>query len=202
VIFPDIVGLGAALARLQSAAVANDLTSRRPVRFFCRADVSAAALPRVAIVATRSGTERALRARRCHSLSRLAVPDTRSQARDWNTREPSCAQGATRATCSNCVVDAPSASSRSTERSAGAVPPGDALRDGLTGSDFDRKATRPAVGRSEIWLLRSDASNPPRPDYARRSRISWFRARLPCECRCFGSSLTASGHGRTRRGPR
>jgi hypothetical protein len=179
------------------------MISRRSDRcVFAALTSQSAALLRVAMVATRSGPERALRAPLPFALE-LGGSQTRDRKLAIGTREsPPCAQGAARATCSNCVVDAPSASSPSTRAMRGPWRRPRPLRDGLTGSDFDRKATRPAVGRAEIWLLRSDASNPPRPDYARRSRISWFRARLPCECRCFGSSLTASGHGRTRRGPR
>jgi hypothetical protein len=45
---------------------------------------------------------------------------TRDRKLAIGTREsPPCAQGATRATCSNCVVDAPSASSPRPERCAG-----------------------------------------------------------------------------------
>ncbi len=85
------------------------------------------------------------------------------------------------------------------------------------GGGFDRKATHPGRPCDRA------TARPPDPAAAEAqkrhggrvrqslglpfelhpcSRIRWIRARLRCECRCFGSSSTASGPGRTRRGPR
>jgi hypothetical protein len=111
VIFPDLVGLAAALARLQSDLVANDLTCLRPVRFR-RGDSSAVRHPRLRLA--ERNTLRCSRASRFQTCDRKLAIGT----------EGSLARKVQRATCSHFLVDAPSACSHSTRamRGRGAAP--------------------------------------------------------------------------------